>query len=92
MGEQENLDVVRSLYAAFGRGDVDGSSPARLLTTFDIADFQPRDFLAAGNRVVILGTGREGPRGSGRLVDFRWVRVFTLSGQGANSTVRPPRG
>ena len=49
-----------------------------LLNTLDIADFQPQDFLAAGDKVVVLGTSREGPKGSGRLVDFRWVHIFTF--------------
>jgi ketosteroid isomerase-like protein len=48
------------------------------LNTFDIADFQPQDFLAAGDKVVVLGTSREGPKGGGRLVNFRWVHVFTF--------------
>jgi ketosteroid isomerase-like protein len=110
MSEQQNLDVVRSLYAAFGRGDLEaivapldpqvswrtpgvpdlptaglrqGIPAVReffglLLQTFDIVDFQPRDFLAAGDKVVVLGTSREGPKGGGTLVDFRWVHVFTF--------------
>jgi ketosteroid isomerase-like protein len=110
MSDQQNLDVVRSLYAAFGRGDLEailapldpevswrtpgfpdlptaglrhGIPAVReffglLLNTFDIADFQPRDFLAGGDKVVVLGTSREGPKGSGKLVDFRWVHVFTF--------------
>ena len=109
MSAQQNLDVVRNLYAAFGRGDLEailapldpqvswrtpgapdlptaglrqGIPAVReffglLLNTFDIADFQPRDFLAADDKVVVLGTSREGPKG-GRLVDFRWVHVFTF--------------
>ena len=110
MSEQQNLDVVRELYAAFGRGDLEailapldpqvswrtpgaphlptgglrqGTPAVReffglLLGAFEIADFQARDFLAAGDKVVVLGTSREGPKGSGRLVDFRWVHVFTF--------------
>ena len=110
MSEQQNLDVVRGVYGAFGRGDLEGILGALdpqvswrtpgaadlptaglrqgfaavrdffglLLNTFDIADFQPQDFLAAGDKVVVLGTSREGPKGSGRLVDFRWVHVFTF--------------
>jgi ketosteroid isomerase-like protein len=110
MSEQQNLDVVRSIYSAFGRGDVEGvlaqldpevswltpgapelptaglrkGIPAvreffgLLVSAFDIADFQPRDFLTSGDKVVVLGTSREGPKGSGRLVDFRWVHVFTF--------------
>ena len=110
MNEQQNIDVVRSVYAAFGRGDVEGivatldpdvswRTPGApdlptgglrhgvaavreffplLLNTFDFAEFQPRDFLASKDKVVVLGTSREGPKGSGRLVDFRWVHVFTF--------------
>jgi ketosteroid isomerase-like protein len=110
MSEQHNLDVIRSLYAAFGRGDLEaiaavldpqvswrtpgapdlptaglrqGVAAVReffglLVNTFDIADFQPQDFLASGDKVVVLGTSREGPKGSGRFVDFRWVHVFTF--------------
>lgn len=110
MSEQKNLDVVRSIYAAFGRGDLDGivatldpqvswrtpgapdlptaglrqGAPAvreffdLLSRTFDFADFRPQDFLAAGDKVVVLGTSRQGPKGSGRFVDFRWVHVFTF--------------
>jgi ketosteroid isomerase-like protein len=110
MSSEHNLDVVRSVYAAFGRGDIEGilalldpqvtwrtpgapdlptgglrhGLPAvreffgLLGQTFDVADFQPREFLAAGDTVVVLGTSREGPKGSGRFVDFRWVHVFTF--------------
>lgn len=110
MSEQQNLDVVRRMYEAFGHGDLEGilalldprvswrtpgtpdlptgglrhGVPAvreffgLLLNTLDIADFQPHDFFAAGDKVVVLGTSREGPKGSGRLVDFRWVHVFTF--------------
>ena len=49
-----------------------------LLNTLDISDFRPADFLAQGDKVVVLGTSREGPKGTGRLVDFRWVHVFRL--------------
>ena len=34
-----------------------------LLNTFDIADFQPQDFLAAADKVVVLGASREGAEG-----------------------------
>ena len=110
MSEQQNLDAVRNIYAAFGRGDLEGilalldpdvswrtpGSPylptgglrrgvaevreffGLLLNTFDIQDFRPADFLSQGDKVVVLGTSREGPKGTGRLVDFRWVHVFTF--------------
>ena len=110
MSEQQNLEVIRRMYDAFGRGDLDGIlepldpqvswrtpgapelptagvrhgiSAVRdffglLLNAFDITEFRPADFLAAGDKVVVLGTSREGPKGSGRLVDFRWVHVFAF--------------
>jgi ketosteroid isomerase-like protein len=110
MGEQQNLDVVRDVYAAFGRGDLEAilarldphvswqtpGSPelptgglrhgvpavreffGLLLNTFDFAEFRPQEFLTSGDKVVVLGTSREGPKGSGRLVDFRWVHVFSF--------------
>lgn len=110
MSEQQNIAVIRSLYDAFGRGDLEGILGALdpqvswrtpgapdlptaglrhgipavrdffglLLNTMDLAEFRPTDFLAAGDKVVVLGTSREGPKGSGRLVDFRWVHVFTF--------------
>ena len=110
MSDPQNLDVVRRLYEAFGRGDleemlapldpgVSWRSPGApdlptgglrhgvpavreffglLTNTFDFAEFKPQDFLAAGDKVVVLGTSREGPKGSGRFVDFRWVHVFTF--------------
>ena len=28
--------------------------------------------------MIVFGTSREGPKGSGRLVDFRWVHVLTF--------------
>ena len=110
MNEQQNLAVIRNMYDAFGRGDLEaildeldpqvswrtpgapdlptaglrqGIPAVRdffglLLNTFDIAEFRPTDFFAAGDKVVVLGTSREGPKGRGRLVDFRWVHVFTF--------------
>jgi ketosteroid isomerase-like protein len=110
MSEQRHLEVVRSVYAGFASGDLEGilaqldpqvswrtpGAPdlptgglrqgvaavreffALLMNTFDFAEFQPREFLAGGDTVVVLGTSREGPKGTGRLVDFRWVHVFTF--------------
>jgi ketosteroid isomerase-like protein len=48
-----------------------------LLNTFDIQELRPTDFLSQGDKVV-RGMSREGPKGAGRLVDFRWVHVFTF--------------
>lgn len=110
MSEQQNIDVVRQAYAAFGRGDLEGMinlldpqvswrtpgppdlptaglrrGPTAvreffgvLLSTFEISNFQPRQFLAQGDTVVVLGTSSEAVKGTARAVDFRWVHVFTI--------------
>jgi len=112
MSEKQNLEIVRNVYAAFGRGDLGGilaqldphvswrtPGPADvptaglrhgvaevgefftlLLNTFDMQEFLPANFLAQDDKVVVLGTSREAPKGTGRFVDFRWVHVFTLRG------------
>jgi ketosteroid isomerase-like protein len=49
-----------------------------LLSTLEIQDFRPAEFLVQGDTVVVLGTSREAPKGSDRLLDFRWVHVFRL--------------
>jgi ketosteroid isomerase-like protein len=110
MSESRNLDVIQNVYAAFGRGDLEGIvsqldpdvtwlTPGppdlptaglrrghagvreffnALLTTLEIKDFEPKDFLTQGETVVVLGTSREGPRATGRLSVFSWVHIFTL--------------
>src|SRR5262245_64188390 len=108
MSEQENLEIVRNTYVAFGRGDLEGilalldpqvswRTPGPpdlptaglrhgvdevrkffglLLNTFDIQDFRPADFLAQGEKVVVLVTSREGRKGMGSIVDFRWIIIL----------------
>lgn len=110
MSEQQNVDVVRQAYGAFGRGDLDGilalldpqvawrtpgppdlptaglrygANEVReffgiLLKTFEITNFEPKDFLAQGDKVVVLGTSLERVKATGNAIDFRWVHVFTL--------------
>src|SRR5262245_47484637 len=110
MTEQQNIDIVRQTYAAFGRGDLEGilalldpqvawrtpgppdlpSAGLRhgidavreffgiLLNTFEITNFEPKDFLAQGDTVVVLGTSLERVKATGNAIDFRWVHIFTI--------------
>ena len=110
MSEQQNIGLVQQVYAAFGRGDLDGllamldpqvswrtpgppdlpSAGLRhgvdavreffgiLLNTFDITNFAPTDYLAEGEKVVVLGTSLERVKATGRAVEFRWVHIFTI--------------
>jgi ketosteroid isomerase-like protein len=110
MNEQQNVDVVRQVYGAFGRGDLEGilglldpevtwrtPGPSdlptagmrrgvnavreffgALLSTFDITNFEPREFLAQGDTVVVLGTSVERVKATGNAIDFRWVHIFMI--------------
>ena len=110
MREQENLDIVRRGYEAFGRGDLDAllslfdeniewttPGPSSLPTAgtrrgraqvaaffqslnevFEIERFEPRDFVAQGDRVVVLGTDRSRVRATGTSIDGHWAHTFLL--------------
>ena len=51
---------------------------ATLTSTLEITRFEPRDFLAQGDKVVVLGDDTSTVKGTGRSIDFRWVHVFTV--------------
>lgn len=107
----DNVDLVRNLYAAFGRGDIDTILAAlapdvswesvgrpedypafgprhgieavrdffRLVAeNEEFSDFSPREFLAADDRVFVLGHYEATLRKTGRTVASDWVHVFTL--------------
>ena len=106
-----NVGLVRDLYAAFGRGDIDTILAAlapdvswesvgrpedypvfgprrgveavrdffRLVAeNEDFSDFSPREFLAADDRVFVLGHYEATLRKTGRKIASDWVHVFTL--------------
>jgi ketosteroid isomerase-like protein len=109
MGTQENLQVVKDGYAAFGRGDVPGllallaedvewqiPGPGlplagtyrghegvatffqKLSAEADVLDFQPREFLADGERVLVVGWERTRVKATGRTAEVDWVMSFTV--------------
>ena len=112
MSEQQNLDVVRKGYEAFGRGDIPGllslldaqiswvtPGPADLPTAgtrlghqavqeffqtlsniCDILRFEPKDFIAQGERVVVLGDDTTRVKATGKSLEFRWAHAFTVRG------------
>ena len=107
---EDNLDVIRRGYEAFGRGDINTllesfdeqiiwvtPGPRELKTSgrrtgrqevaeffgsvnelFDIQRFEPKEFLAQGDRVVVLGSETARARSTGNVVEADWVHVFTL--------------
>lgn len=110
MEEQQNTQLVKDAYAAYGRGDVAGvlscmspqidwelaSVPGLSFTGkrkgseqvaeyFRLADeartmreFVPKEFIAQGNKVIVLGSGAWTVRVTGRDFASDWVHVFTV--------------
>lgn len=109
MGAQENLQIIKEGYAAYGRGDMAGlldkfsqdiewQIPGtglplagtyrghagvtnffqKLAQEAEVLDFQPREFIAEGDRVIVLGTERTKIRATNRTVDLDWIMSFTM--------------
>jgi ketosteroid isomerase-like protein len=47
---------------------------------FEFQRFEPKEFLADGDRVVVLGEDTVRVKATGRVLDFAWAHVSTLSG------------
>lgn len=112
MSEQQNLEIVRRGYEAFGRGDIEAllglfddqiewvsPGPPELPTSgtrrgrqqvaaffksvdelFDIQRFEPKTFIAEGDRVVVLGEDTSRIKATGKVLDSQWAHAFTLRG------------
>lgn len=112
MNEQQNVDVVRKGYDAFGRGDMEtllslfdeniewvSPGPPELPTAgrrtgrqqvaeffskvnevFEIQRFEPKTFVAQGDRVVVLGEDTSRIKATGKVVDSEWAHVFVIRG------------
>lgn len=109
MGAQENKQVVQQLYAAYGRGDIQGllallsediewvSSGEGLPYTgtyrghagmanlfeklaheVETEAFEPREFIAEGDRVLVVGWERGKVKATNREYEFHWVTSFTV--------------
>ena len=49
-----------------------------LVATVDILRFEPKQFVAQGDVVVVLGDDTSRVKATGASVEFEWVHVFTL--------------
>jgi ketosteroid isomerase-like protein len=110
MSEQENVDVVRTGYEAFGRGDIIGllaqldphvewltPGPADLPTAgqrrghdavgeffqtlsglLDVERFEPKQFVAQGDMVIVIGDDTSRVKATGTRLEFRFVHAFTV--------------
>jgi hypothetical protein len=110
MSEQQNLELVRRAYEAFGRGDLNEllslfdeniewitPGPADLPTagrrtgrqavgeffksldeTFETLRFEPKEFIAQGDRVIVIGEDTSRMRATGTTLEFDWVHTFRV--------------
>lgn len=110
MNEQQNLELVRQAYAAYGRGDVatvlacmspqvEWEIPAVPALPFTgkrhgseqvaeyfrlsgeqqaVREFTPKEFIAQGDKVIVLGHGAWTARETGQDFESDWVHVFTV--------------
>lgn len=53
---------------------------AVIAETLTFEQFEPGEFIAQGDKVVVLGRSRDRMRSTGRLVENEWAAVFTLRG------------
>ena len=108
--EEENAALVQSLYAAFGRGDMQTLSAlwddiewvfpgptnvipfagvhrglqdvtqffVTLSEALEFQKFEPREFIAQDDKVVVTGTSRVRNKANDRAADNDWVAVITV--------------
>ena len=50
----------------------------RFTKVVGIFEYQPREFIAGGDKVVVLGTVRARGRDSGKPIDAHWAHVLTF--------------
>lgn len=109
MSNQRNVEIVKQVYAAFGKGDLEGllgllgrdvawaipgSAPwsgegrghdhvKRFFQTFgsiaELDAFEPRSFLADGDRVAVFGHEEGRVRETGRSWKSDFTHLFTLA-------------
>lgn len=110
MNEQQNIEVVKRGYEAFGSGDIPalldsfaedinwrspkiegapltGSYDGReevgdffssLGEIEDFSNFEPREFIAHDDKVVVLGSMTATVKDTGREYTSDWVHIFTM--------------
>jgi ketosteroid isomerase-like protein len=50
----------------------------KLAAEFEVLEFQPREFLGDGDRVLVTGWERSKVRATNRTIELDWVMSFTL--------------
>src|SRR5262245_54294978 len=108
MSEQQNLEIIRQGYDAFGHGDIPTllglfdeqiewitPGPADLPTAgrrtgrqqvaqffqtltnlLEISRFEPVQFVAQGDQVIVTGTDTARVKATGKVIEGTWAHVF----------------
>jgi uncharacterized protein len=110
MSEQENTQLIRTMFASFTSGDFPGvldmlaedvewrlAGPTEFTyagirrgrakvaeffkalgdaTEFEV--FEPQEYIAQGDKVVVLGHERQRVKATGLVVENDWAMVFTI--------------
>ncbi len=110
MTEQQNIEIVKRGYEAFGQGDIKGvlalcaenvewvsSGPSQMPTAgirrgheqvaqfftavdelFQFERFEPKQFIAQGEQVVVLGANTAKVKATGKVLTEEWAHAFTI--------------
>jgi len=109
MSVQENVQIVKQAYAAFGRGDIQGLlallaediewiTPGeglpvagthrgqaevaaffqKISEVLEITFLETREFVAQGDRVLVVGFDRGRVKTTNRTFEGHWVMAFTV--------------
>ena len=109
MSAQANVQIVKGVYAAFGRGDIQGLlamfaediewiTPGeglpwagvyrghaavahffqKLSELVEFSAVEPREFVAQGDRVLVVGFGRGRLKPTNRTLEGHWVMAYTV--------------
>ena len=109
MGVQQNVQIVKDGFAAYGRGDMQGLLALfaddiewivpgegwplagtyrghagvadffqKISAMLEMSLFEPREFVAQGDRVLVVGFERGRVKATNRTFEGHWVWAFTV--------------
>lgn len=76
MSDQENLRIIREVYAVWEQGETPPELEA-LLSDIDLR-FEPTEFVARGNKVIVFGSYHSNINSSHQEDEGSCAHVFTL--------------
>ena len=75
----ENQSSTRITWCVRARGPREVEQARRMIIeTCEVQVFQPYEFIAAGDNLVVLGHERMRVRATSRVVEAKWAQIFVL--------------